>query len=1066
MIGPPESWVLPAAVPPAPAAAEGASTVDLLSDAQVRFSADGDSTYRAVIYRIATPQGLEDGALQISWDPDLQSVTLHHYRLLRDGKTIDLLGDGSKLIVVRRETNLERAALDGELTATLQPEDVRVGDVIDLAYTRTRRDPAMAGKSEILIGPNDGVPFGRNRVRILWPASKKITWRAFPGVIQPRAGRVGADNELVSDLSNVTTPRPPRGAPSRFKVVNAVEATEFADWPSVSRVFAPFYLKAGTLPPQSPLRAEAARIAQSSSDPKVRAELALALVQQQVRYLFLGMDDGGYVPADADLTWSRRFGDCKAKTVLLVALLKELGIDARPVLVHTTDGDFLATRLPMMGSFDHAIVEARIGGRSYWLDGTRLGDRKLDRLRTPNYKVGLPIVAQGAALEPLTPEPLTQPTETTSLTLDASAGIDVPAPAKAEMRFRGDSAVDMRLKYSELSATDRDVALRKLWRETYDFVVPQAVAISDDAESGDFLLTMVGTARMAWDEEVGTRWYEADRARLGWKFDDTREDTLNRDAPFAFDYPDWWQSKETIMLPYKGAGFRLQGDDVDKTIGGLYAFHRKIGIQDGVMTMEADTRALAAELPAAQAAQTRLQMAELARTGVYVRLPNDYLATDADMAALKDDKAASAQAYLHRGAIHFDRGELDASIADEDAAIALKPDQALAHSVRAMALAAKGDMRGEAAADKALALDPKQGLAWRSKGVLALQSGRFADADHDFTQDLALNENDEHGLVGRGTARVQLGRFADGLADIDAALAIAPKIPIRAVRAQALLGLGRKDEASAEADRAVAAQPNDANVRQLRVGLRSMVGLNAEAIADLDVLIAAKPQAEYYASRAMLWPAADRARRTADIGAALRLDPANLLALSMRANDEIEAGALDQAEADIAAADKVDRNGRATEGLHSALLVKRGRLREALELANRIVAKHPEDAMAFNNRCWLKATLNLSADTALADCEAALKLAPGSPAILDSRAFAKLRMGTLDGAIEDYNAVLKIAPNLPASLYGRGLARARKGDREGALSDIAAARKLSPAIDARFATFGMNPPDAPAAPHP
>ena len=49
-------------------------------------------------------------------------------------------------------------------------------------------------------------------------------------------------------------------------------------------------------------------------------------MQDKVRYVFLGMNTGGYVPADADVTWARRFGDCKGKTTLLLAVLHELGI--------------------------------------------------------------------------------------------------------------------------------------------------------------------------------------------------------------------------------------------------------------------------------------------------------------------------------------------------------------------------------------------------------------------------------------------------------------------------------------------------------------------------------------------------------------------------------------------------------------------------------------------------------------------------------------------------------------------------------------------------------------------
>jgi hypothetical protein len=103
VIAPPPDWVLPAAMPAAPTAIEGASVVDLLLDQQVRLIDGGVATYRANVYRIASSQGLDAGALQLNWDPSLETLTIHRYRILREGKVIDLVGTGAKLQVVQRE---------------------------------------------------------------------------------------------------------------------------------------------------------------------------------------------------------------------------------------------------------------------------------------------------------------------------------------------------------------------------------------------------------------------------------------------------------------------------------------------------------------------------------------------------------------------------------------------------------------------------------------------------------------------------------------------------------------------------------------------------------------------------------------------------------------------------------------------------------------------------------------------------------------------------------------------------------------------------------------------------
>lgn len=1059
-IAPPEPWVLPpgAAITPTGAGAQGAATIDLLIDEQARLIDGGSSVYRANRFRIATTQGLDDAALQLSWDPSLETLTLHRYRILRGDSVIDLLGDGSALSVVRREKNLEDAMLDGKLTATLQPDDLRVGDVIDVAYTRTRRDPAIGGRAELVMGPADGFPLGHYRLRMTWPVGRAVQWRAWPGVVQPKLTRQGDTMELLAERSDFSTERAPAGAPARFGLVNLVELTEFADWPSVSRTGHVLFETAETLKPDSPLKAEIARIAAASADPVRRAELALALVQEQVRYLFIGMNDGGFVPAPADLTWQRRFGDCKGKTALLVALLKGLGIAARPVFVDTDSGDAVAARLPAMNLFDHVLVEAQIGGRSYWLDGTRQGDSRLDRLEVPNYVSGLPTTAQGSGLVAMVPPAPGAPQVVTSLALDASAGVEVPAPARAEMRARGDTAARWRMKYAGLATAERERQLRKLWRDVYDFVTPQTVTATLDEASGDYVLGMTGTAKMEWTSSGSMRWYELDRARVGWKPDVQREGTLLADAPFAFDYPDWWANHETVRLPRGGKDFTLQASDVDETVGGLYAFHRRVTLDGDTVTMDNDTRALKAELPAADAAKVRDRMAELGNHGQFIRLPAMYEATDADMAALAADKPALAHAWLVRGAAAFDRGDMPGAIAGLNASLAVDAKQPIAQGLLAFAYASQGDARATETADAALALDDKYDMAWAAKGLVALKAQKMADAIAAYDHAIAIDPRNPRTLAGRASAHLAMGQYGPALADTDAALVLAPDLPLQPVRVVALSMLGRTTEALEGADALLAKNPDARDMRRLRAALRAQEGDRTGALADADWLVAHDGTAADLLTHASMRPVGDNAGRMADVTAALKRDPDNIDALLQRAALERDAAATAAMTADITHAAKLAPTSLKVAAAQMDMMAAQGRSAGALQLAGTTLAGHAQDPEAHNLVCWFKATHNLALDSAGGDCDNALRLAPGRPDFIDSRGFLRLRQGDNKGAIADYDTALRMAPTLIASLYGRGLAYARLGERDRALADLSRARSLSPGVDKTWAEYGLQLP--------
>ena len=59
-------------------------------------------------------------------------------------------------------------------------------------------------------------------------------------------------------------------------------------------------------------------------------------VVKEIRYLALSHGRSAYFPHSTDGTLSRRYGDCKDKTALLIEMLDTIGIESHPVLV-TTD---------------------------------------------------------------------------------------------------------------------------------------------------------------------------------------------------------------------------------------------------------------------------------------------------------------------------------------------------------------------------------------------------------------------------------------------------------------------------------------------------------------------------------------------------------------------------------------------------------------------------------------------------------------------------------------------------------------------------------------------------------
>lgn len=620
---PPPAWVDVAPVPESPPVQDSAAVQTLLEDNQSRLSPDGDVYYNRRIKKILKPEGLTGlTSFGQTWSPDTESVTFHWMRIIRNGQTIDLLGDGKKMLALRRETDLERAMLDGRMSATQQLEGLQVGDILDYAYTTTHKDPITQGRSY----DSEGLAFAgvasRYRAIVSWPDSTPARWNATAGYGPPSVSQHDGRTWLTYDATNVQTPKPPVGAPLRFRRLGWLETSSFQTWKEISVLMAPHYAKAMELSKDSPVRAEAKAIAASTKDPKARAFAALRLVEDKTRYFFIGLGEGGYVPAKADETWQRRFGDCKGKTVLLLALLKELGIQAEPALVSLGGGDGLNERLPSLGAFNHVIVRATIGGKVYWLDGTRTGDRSgLDALRPPSHHWALPVRAAGADLEAIPVPPLTQPTAVSITRFDASQGLDAPAPMTLITRMTGDAANVLRQNMARVPRADFERGMRQQLSGSMSWVQVDAIDWTDDAEHDAFEIRITGKADLDWrnNADLGVREYRVASANRVAGFP-RREPGPNRDAPFAVPYPLYAISTTEFVLPAKGAGFTVRGPNGTETVGGL-ELKRASAIKDGVATFVVETRSLVPEIPASEAEAATRAMRRIAADDSLIRAP-------------------------------------------------------------------------------------------------------------------------------------------------------------------------------------------------------------------------------------------------------------------------------------------------------------------------------------------------------------------------------------------------------------------------------------------------------------
>lgn len=881
------AWVAPAPEPPK---ADASGPLIQTLDQQIRLEGGVATIYREFASRALSAEALAQlGTVKIDWQPFHGDLIVHRMDILRDGKRIDLLKAGQKFTVIRREARLEQLELDGTLTATLQVEGLQVGDILDYAYSTTSKDAALKGGVQTnALAPSDPFRAAFARARFLWPTGAPIKWRAYPTGLTAQESDKGGWHELNFTLPAPKQPDLPPDAPQRFRKLPAVEASSFADWQSVSKVFAPLYETKGTIPAGSPLQQEIDRIKAASPDPRHRVAAALTLVQDRVRYFANGMNGGNYTPQTPVQTWTVGYGDCKAKTLLLLAILHGLDIDAEPITANIGAGDLVPTRLPAPAAFNHILVHAKVGGEDLWLDGTGRGSRFEDLGDAPPFRWVLPVRAEGAELLQLPFRAPTQPGRIVTVDIDQTAGIGLPWPFEATITIRGGAADYLRVAAAQLGKEQQlPFALGMLGGAAGNQAIAVTQKMTFDPAAATATVTVTGLTFAPWQRQDRRYRFRpaspitgltlgGDRARAAWK-----------DIPVSTGNAGNAVVTTRIHLPNDGQTVLLEGDQsLDIDVAGRH-FVRKAALADHVVTIEDHFTSSGIELQPADLPPARAKLA--AAQGRLLRL-----ATNTDYQPLYTQIAMSKKAH-----------KLDKTNALFTAWIADKPDDVNRY------LARGGFYQGtyqwkEATADfnKVVELDGNANNLFRRAAQFEAL-GEKDKAMADYQAALALEPESKHAINRLTQLQVDAGKKSDAIAMVDEKLLAADedKPQWLAIKAEVLARAGDSTGALAALDEAVTAKPSDPIYLNGRCWTKATLDVQLDtALADCTRAIElAQNNANALDSRALVYFRMGKLDSAlADINASLELRPGFPNSLYLRGVIERKSGKTQAGNADLA----------------------------------------------------------------------------------------------------------------------------------------------------------------------
>jgi len=322
--------------------------------------------------------------------------------------------------------------------------------------------------------------------------------------------------------------------------------------------------------------------------------------------------------------------------------------------------------------------------------------------------------------------------------------------------------------------------------------------------------------------------------------------------------------------------------------------------------------------------------------------------------------------------------------------------------------------------DKALARQPKAGLAYSRKGDLLIQDQRYADALAVYRQAVSVGLDLPVFRRKMGMLLEELDRPDEAIAEYRRAHQGAPADAITVyLLAAALARQDRLDEAEKELRDLLVQDPKDFRALIQLGGVllaqdklaeayevaRRAQGLDAQSIAPLAVMAEVRFRQEKYDETVAL---VRRILKQAPDNTSMRV----LLAYALAGGKDFQAAA-DELRALLAAQPENIEWRYLLSGFYSEM----GDFQAAERELQSILQAHPDHAPSANDLGYLWADRGINLDQAETLIRQALKADPKRPAYLDSLGWVLYKQGRFQDAVGLLEEATRLAPDLDAVLW-------------------------------------------------
>lgn len=332
------------------------------------FSIDKQGRTRSVyrrVYRVLKQDAVDDwAAVEQTYQPWLENKPELRARVITEDGAVHALDPSTIAEAPARQFDANLFSDDRIVTAPLPA--VARGAVVEYQVTRQESATALQAGVARRIRPTTGVPL--LRFHLIVEADPAINFRHTARLLPEQACKhqsPGGKTRLECDAG----PMEPRkdqefNLPPDVPGYAYVAFSTGVSWQAVASGYAAIVER--QLAGGAPKLIEGVELGGAPADVASRM---MARLHERVRYTGVEFGEAAIVPNTPEETLKRRYGDCKDKSALLVAMLRAAGLKASLALLDAGFDTDVEADTPGIGVFNHAIVHVA-SEPPLWIDAT------------------------------------------------------------------------------------------------------------------------------------------------------------------------------------------------------------------------------------------------------------------------------------------------------------------------------------------------------------------------------------------------------------------------------------------------------------------------------------------------------------------------------------------------------------------------------------------------------------------------------------------------------------------------------------------------------------------------